>query len=212
MSEEKKQLSTSQLELLTKHRNIHEQMAYLLLSYIDSRDYNYVKSIDRMLLVNSKSKNKCFPRCHVLPLAGIQSVVYTTIHIPKNHSDFLLQNNHTIAVTNPNKLIPAAIESGRSIMVLNEFVPILCFGSMFEFLIKHTYKADLKARMVQAQTLYTNSHYLVRPSRGLDACDIVACPDKTFIQSLPSIIKRRIENYDLQYDMQYQINHPPAVE
>jgi hypothetical protein len=207
MSEEKKALSQRQLDILSKHRTIHEQMAYLILNYLDTRDANYVKSIDRMLLENSKVKNKCFPRCHVLPMAA-PNVFYMKHRISFDNPEFLDHVYHAVVSSRPNDLVQEAIDKNKIIVVVNEFVPLLCFGTMFDYLLKHTHKREIKEGITKALEKYGRNYYLVRPSRAVDACDIVACPDKRFIQSLPYVIQRRIENYDLQYDMQHLIKHP----
>lgn len=202
---EQKPLSSSQKDAINYQRELKAGMASNLCTYLEysnpfhaSTSFN---AIERSLSQRRKKptvRSKTFPMVHMLP--ETPRTAYVAIPIDRfMDGTETLHVSDCLATTN----VMRAIFHDRITFSLNKFTPICCPASMFRYILKsgalNRHPLKSKAEKFLELEMVTDSDYIVRVEGLLDACDIVACPDRLLFSSLPEIVRKRIERHGFQH-------------
>lgn len=194
---EKARSSPEQLGAMLRVLDFYGRTLEALTTYLENGSPIALSTLERLLLENSKRKNRYIPDCHVLPKFHMRAMYLAA---PLSTDPYVLNRVHKIVSTNPMKPL-----TDDTLYSVNEYIPVCCIGTLLEHLNKRVNRSyrgkpkPISATLAALLEKYGPDMYLVKPIRYIDVCDIVACPDLEFIKTLPDVVQERIGRFHLQY-------------
>lgn len=198
---EGRKITEVQKEAINYYRSVKSDMAHYLSNYLEYTDpitaLNARSAIEKLLRRETKV-GRSFPTSHTLP--EIPRTIYVAVPTDRfENGTETLHVSDCLATTN----IMRAVFSDRITFSLPKFTPICCPATLFQHILKSRAlnRNPIKSRIERylELELVTEADYIVRVDGLLDACDIVACPDKLLFSSLPDIVRKRIERHGVQH-------------